>query len=151
MLTVGPIHLTSLPSTAIRVGEKILTVIWIGSLWTIGFIVAPTLFHVLDDRVLAGMIAGRLFSIESYLGLLCGGLLLLVELYRAPPAQRFGWRVVLLGTMLAVILVGEFGLQPMLAELKAQGLSAEFARWHGVSAMLYLLNGLLGLIVVATR
>ncbi|MEE4377538.1 MAG: DUF4149 domain-containing protein [Candidatus Competibacteraceae bacterium] len=140
----------SLPSTVIRVGEHLLTVIWIGSLWTIGFIVAPTLFHVLDDRALAGVIAGHLFSIESYLGLLCGGLLLLIAWYNTSTGQRFSWRVGLLATMLVIVGVGEFGLQPMLAALKAQGLSAEFARWHGVSATLYLLNSLLGLVVVAT-
>jgi len=142
--------LPSLPSTVIRIGEHLLTVIWIGSLWTIGFIVAPTLFYVLDDRALAGTIAGRLFSIESYLGLLCGGLLLLIAWNKTRPGQRFSWRVGLLATMLVIIVLGEFGLQPMLATFKAQGLSAEFARWHGVSATLYLLNSLLGLVAVAT-
>ncbi|MEZ5584837.1 MAG: DUF4149 domain-containing protein [Candidatus Competibacteraceae bacterium] len=127
-----------------------MTVIWVGSLWTIGFIVAPTLFHLLDDRALAGLIAGRLFSLESYLGLLCGGLLLLMAWYKISSGQRFSWRIVLLGAMLIIIIVGEFGLQPLLASYKAQGLSAEFARWHGISAMLYALNCLLGLVWIVT-
>ncbi|NJN45977.1 MAG: DUF4149 domain-containing protein [Candidatus Competibacteraceae bacterium] len=142
--------LPPLPPRFIRIGEQVLTVIWIGSLWTIGFIVAPTLFQVLDDRALAGMIAGRLFSIESYLGLVCGGLLLLFTRYKTRSERWFSWRTALLATMLAIIVVGEFVLQPMLATFKAQGLNAEFARWHGVSASLYLLNSVLGIVVVAT-
>ena len=33
--------------------------LWIGGLWTIGYIVAPTLFYTLSDRVLAGALAGN--------------------------------------------------------------------------------------------
>ncbi len=132
-------------------GEKILTVLWIGSLWTIGYMVTPTLFQMLEDRALAGMIAGRLFAIESYLGLFCGGALLLIEFLAAPSPKRFNWRMGLLSGMLTIILVGQFAVQPMMAELKAQGLSQapEFGRLHGVASVLYLVNSLLGLILVA--
>ncbi|MDX1656271.1 MAG: DUF4149 domain-containing protein [Candidatus Competibacteraceae bacterium] len=130
-----------------NLGERILTVIWIGSLWTIGYMVAPTLFAVLDDRTLAGLVAGRLFTIGAYLGLLCGGLLLVMEL----ASRRSRWRLALLGFMLMLIAVGQFGLQPLMADLKAQGLAEEaaFARLHGISAGLYLLTSLLGLVWVA--
>ena len=134
----------------VRSGEHILTVLWIGSLWTIGYIVAPTLFQVLEDRALAGMIAGRLFTIESYLGLVCGGVLLLLEFFNRPPGRWVTGRMGLLLAMLGLIVIGQFVLQPLMAELKLQGLSQspEFARWHGIAAMLYLLNSLLGLIWV---
>jgi hypothetical protein len=39
-----------------------------GSLWSLAVWVAPTLFYAQSDRRLAGLLAGRLFSIESYLG-----------------------------------------------------------------------------------
>jgi hypothetical protein len=128
-------------------GERILTVLWIGSLWTIGYIVAPTLFHVLEDRMLAGMLAGRLFSIESYLGLVCGMVLLLADLANGQPGRRFTWRTGLLMAMLAIIVISEFLIRPLLVDLKAQGASqgADFARLHGISAILYLANSLLGL------
>jgi hypothetical protein len=134
----------------IGTGEKILTVLWIGSLWTIGYMVAPTLFQVLDDRDLAGMVAGRLFTLESYLGLLCGGALLLIEFLAAPSPKRFNWHMGLLSGMLAIILVGQFVLQPMMAAVKAQGLSQapEFGRLHGIASILYLVNSLLGLVWV---
>ena len=134
--------------------EKILTVLWIGSLWTIGYLVVPTLFRLLpENRALAGAIAGQLFTIESYLGLACGGVLLLMAIGRT--GRYFTWRTAVLGAMLALILLGEFGVRPLLAELKAQELSqsAAFARWHAVSAILYLVNSLLGLawVVLAGR
>ena len=134
----------------VRSGENILTVLWIGSLWTIGYIVAPTLFQVLEDRTLAGMIAGRLFTIESYLGLACGGVLLLLEFLNRPPGRWVTGRIGLLLAMLALIVISQFVLQPMMAELKLRGLSQspEFARRHGIAAALYLINSLLGLIWV---
>jgi hypothetical protein len=126
--------------------EGVLTVLWIGSLWTLGFLVAPTLFRLLpENRALAGTIAGQLFTLESYLGLACGGALLLMTITQAD--RYITWRTAVLGAMLALILLGEFGVRPLLAELKTQGLSqsAAFMRWHAVSAILYLANSLLGL------
>lgn len=131
------------------VGERLLTVLWIGSLWTIGYLVAPTLFAVLEDRALAGLLAGRLFTIGNYLGLICGSLLLLGVWLNPPEDGRRGWRAGLLAVMLGIILVSQFVLQPVLADLKAQGGGAAFVRLHGVSASLYLVNSLLGLAWVA--
>lgn len=134
-------------SKSFPVAERLLTVIWVGSLWTVGFLVAPVLFRVLEERATAGLVAGRLFGIESYVGLVCGGLLLLIQIVAPIPAKTRRWRFLLLGVMLGLVLIGEFGLQPLLADLKAQGLAqgAEFARWHAVSAGLYVVNCLLGL------
>ncbi len=50
--------------------------LWAGSLWTIGFIVAPTLFGTLSDRVLAGNIAGSMFRAEAWLSIACALVLL---------------------------------------------------------------------------
>jgi hypothetical protein len=129
--------------------EGVLTVLWIGSLWALGLLVAPTLFRLLpDDRTLAGTLAGHLFTLESWLGLACGGVLLILSIVQAD--RYFTWRIAILSAMLALILLGEFGVRPLLAELKAQGLSqsAAFGRWHAVSALLYLANSLLGLVWV---
>lgn len=132
-------------------GERILMTIWIGSLWTVGYVVTPTLFEMLEDRSLAGMVAGRLFTIESYIGLACGAVLLLSSLLSVSKPARFTWRIGFLATMLTFICVSEFAIRPLIAELKSQGLSAsaEFSRLHGVSSVLYLANSLLGLVLVA--
>ncbi len=131
-----------------RVGERILLTLWAGSMWTVGYLVAPTLFAVLDDRQLAGMLAGRLFGIVAYLGLVCGVLLLIGQVIRS--GWR-GWRVYALIVMLAVTAFGEFVLQPRMAALKAQGgAGAEsFAMLHGVSSTLFLIVSILALALVA--
>ena len=45
--------------------------LWVGGLWAIGYIVAPSLFAHLDDRALAGMLAGKMFTLMAYIGLGC--------------------------------------------------------------------------------
>lgn len=132
-------------------GERILLVLWIGGMWTVGFIVAPTLFHLLDDRTLAGNLAGRLFSIMSYLGLGAGSLLLLGQFARSLSGWHRNGRIWALVTMLVVISIGEFGLQPMMADLKSTGLAEgseaarRFGQLHGIASSLFLITSLLGL------
>ncbi|MGB5473694.1 MAG: DUF4149 domain-containing protein, partial [Gammaproteobacteria bacterium] len=52
--------------------ERVLLTLWVGSLWVTGFMVAPVLFARLDDRALAGTLAGELFGLVAWLGLACG-------------------------------------------------------------------------------
>lgn len=47
---------------------RVLLVLWVGGLWTAGIAVAPILFHYQPDSHLAGSLAGRLFAVETYLG-----------------------------------------------------------------------------------
>lgn len=138
---------------------EIALTLWVGSLWTIGYVVAPLLFHVLTaDRQLAGFLAGRFFEAGAWLGLACAAYLLFFKLLRNGTTacrQRFFWLALL---MLLLTLVGLFGVQPLLAQLKADALPREvlesvlrnrFATWHGVSSVLYLLQSVLGLLLVA--
>jgi hypothetical protein len=48
---------------------RLVLVLWAGSLWSLALWVAPTLFYVQADRHLAGVLAARLFAIETYVGL----------------------------------------------------------------------------------
>lgn len=134
-----------------NVGERIFLTLWVGGMWTVGYVVAPMLFSVLDDRQLAGMIAGHLFTAMSYIGLVCGSLLLLGGVYWRGIKQ---WQHAVLVLMLIVICVGEFILRPMMAELKVQGLiegsaaAAEFGKLHGISSVLFLLTSIAGLLLV---
>lgn len=132
----------------VHVGERLLLTFWAGSLWTVGYVVAPTLFAVLDDRQLAGLLAGRLFEIVAYSGLFCGALLLIGQVARS---GWKGWRVYVLLAMLALTVVGQFVLQPRMAALKSQGSAAadRFAMLHGVSSTLFLIVSLLALALVA--
>jgi hypothetical protein len=60
--------------------------------------------------------------------------------------------------MALIVAASQFGIQPLMAQLKADALPREvmesvlrdrFATWHGVSSILYLMQSLLGLWLVA--
>ena len=130
--------------------ERILLTFWIGGMWTVGYLVVPTLFQMLDSRMLAGAIAGRLFTILSYIGILSAMVLIAGQLFRSPVPWKRNWRLGVLVLMLLILIIGQFGLQPQMAALKAQGLTdpaiaARFGRLHGISSALFLVNSLLGL------
>lgn len=135
-----------------RVGERILLTLWVGGLWAIGYIAVPTLFANMNDRQLAGALAGQMFHIISYIGLVCGVLLLASVLKRA----GLQWRAWVLIVMLALVATGEFVLQPMMESLKLQGLiegseaKKQFGMLHGVASIIYLMESLLGLALVVT-
>lgn len=134
--------------------ERIALTLWVGGMWITGYLVAPMLFSVLEDRALAGMLAGRMFSAMSYVGLVCAGLLLLIHFQKTTLNDWRQWRRWVLLAMLLVIVMGEFVLQPMMAELKAQGLDEgsaaqqRFGMLHGLSSSLFLFNSLAGLALV---
>ena len=133
--------------------ERLLLTLWVGGMWAIGYIVTPILFNVLDDRQLAGMIAGHTFTAMSYVGLVCGSLLLIGGAYSRGLKQ---WRHYLLLVMLVIVCIGEFVLQPMMSEVKAQGLiegsaaAAEFGKLHGAASIIFLINSLAGLLLVVS-
>jgi hypothetical protein len=58
---------------------RLLSALWLGSLVGIGGIAAPVLFAQLSDRVLAGNLAGALFTVEAWVGIVCGGGLLGIQ------------------------------------------------------------------------
>lgn len=133
-----------------RAIEYPLLTLWVGGMWVIGYLAVPILFAALDERMLAGMLAGKMFTAMSYIGLGVGAVLLLLALQGTSRPLTL-WRVRLLPLMLLLVAVGEFGLQPMMAELKESGLlegsdaAARFGMLHGVASIIYLLNSLFGL------
>ncbi len=135
-------------------GERILLTIWIGGMWAIGYIVAPTLFSILDDRVLAGTIAGRLFFIMSIIGIFCSVVLLVGQVVQFGKncLSKTNWQSWILITMLLIILIGQFILQPMMSELRSAGLEGDnatrFGQLHGVSSIFFLINSLGGLVLI---
>ena len=70
-------------SARLLAGERILLTLWVGGLWTIGYIVAPALFANLEDRALAGTLAGVMFEIVAYVGMFCAVLLLTCTTWRS--------------------------------------------------------------------
>jgi len=137
-----------LTSKLLPATERILLTLWVGALWVAGFIVAPLLFSELDDRALAGSLAGSLFTITSYLGLGCGGLLLILN---SLTFRAVNWRAIFVVGMLLLVVIGQFVITPMVVELRDQGLTdtARFGQLHGLASVLFITTSVLGLVLVA--
>jgi len=134
--------------------EYMLITIWTGIMIAIGYIAAPVLFKVLsDDRKLAGALAGEMFYLVTIVGLICGGVLLMLRYSDQSVAMFRQWRGMLLILMLGLVATSMFVLQPMIAETKALGLvegsdaAKKFGMLHGVSALLYLVTVLSGVLL----
>ncbi len=145
----------AVPQLAAALEPAVFT-LWIGSMWTIGFIVAPVLFLSLPDPMTAGAIAGRLFRIGGYIGLICSVLLLAAAFLRESGAALRSWRVQVLFAMLVITAVGQFGLLPQIEHLKdlaggrliaGSALERQFGRLHAVSSTLFVVNSVLGLVL----
>ena len=142
-------------SAMLQAIERVLLTLWVGGLWMTGLVVAPVLFRNYE-RMLAGDIAGRLFGAVSLLGMACGALLLAFAVARTRQRVWRDWRAGVLVVMLAVIVIGEFGLAARMRELKelmvlqpaAAANMAEFGRLHGIASLLFLANSALGLVLV---
>lgn len=133
--------------------------LWVGGLWAIGYITAPILFANLGDRQLAGMLAGKLFAMIGWIGLGSAAYLMFFLLVRwggrAFRSVVF-WLVLLMALLAAA---SQFGIQPLMVQLKADALPREvmesvlrdrFAAWHGISSILYLVQSVLGMWLVVS-
>lgn len=137
--------------------RALLVTVWVGSLWTVGYLAAPTLFATLADRTLAGSIAGSLFRVEAWVSVVCGLSLLALLLADSGFAKRRDC-IVLVVLMLVCLSVGYFGLQPLMAALKETAVAnggvmpeaarARFGMLHGVASVIYLIESVLGLVLV---
>ena len=138
---------------------RLLVLIWVGSALTVGFVVAPTLFTMLEPTM-AGDVAARLFRIEAFVGVACGILSLALGnmLVRRGAADYRRLRWVVVG-MLLCVLIGYFALQPFMDALReaarATGVdlahsayAARFGLLHGVATLFYVAETLLGLTLV---
>lgn len=135
----------------------ILLVLWVGGLWAIGGIAAPTLFAEIPDRQLAGNVAGELFKWIAWVGIVAGTYLLIHRLGRhgfQALKQGFFWIVLV---MLLLVVGQHFGIQPVMQALKDQAMPQavmesafrdRFKTWHGVANAVYVLESLLGLVLV---
>lgn len=132
---------------------QVAIVAWVGGMWAIGYLAAPVLFASLGDRQLAGVVAGNLFSLIGWIGLGCATFVMvfLISRWRGQAFRRSAfWLALIMGGLVAV---GQFGLQPLMAQLKADAwprdvmesvLRDRFVAWHGVSSILYLVQSALG-------
>ncbi|AJK45754.1 DUF4149 domain-containing protein [Burkholderia plantarii] len=138
---------------------RFLATVWVGSLLTIGYAVAPVLFTALD-RAAAGEVAARLFRIEGWIGVVCGVLMLVAANARVRDGDAAYRRLrLIVAVMLACVIVGYFAIEPFMNALRVAAQEAgtdvghsayagRFGMLHGVSSLFYLIESLFGLWLV---
>lgn len=137
--------------------EGLALALWVVGTWVVGYLVAPVLFAVLPERALAGEVAGILFARMGLIGVACAAILV-ASMASGPGGLRAARRSVYAWAVMFMLLCTVFNLwvaQPQIAALKAAGWPQAapaggdlFALWHAVSASVYLLQSLLGLLAL---
>ncbi len=114
----------------------LLAALWWGSLSTTGFLVVPMLFSNLATPAMAGQMAARLFSAQTWLSLACGLLLLLCSRGKSA-AVRMDWAggalIFIVGGVLLALL-GEYAVAPRIVARENLKL------WHSLGSGMYLLQ-----------
>ena len=130
---------------------------WLAGLWAgvivgVGGIAAPSLFSVFDDRHMAGLGAGRIFSVEAKVSLALAMVLFVIERRRVRDlAETKGEGTLGMTTQLLLVLgalfltvFGQFAIHPMIEAAKVgQPTPLSFAALHGISAGMFWLKGVL--------
>ena len=110
--------------------------LWWGSLTVTGFITVPLLFSHLPSPALAGNMAARLFTAQSWIALGCG--LLLIVISRGKEAgARVDWghgALLFIAGGILLGLLGEFAVAPRIVARENLKL------WHSVGSGMYLLQ-----------
>lgn len=119
--------------------------LWWGSSGVIGFLVVPLLFANLPTPALAGNVAARLFSAQTWMAVACGLLLFFAAKGEEEGGSSLGWRrgalpFVVAGMLLA--LLSEFAVAPHIVARENLKL------WHAVGSAMYLLQWLCALAVL---
>lgn len=116
----------------------LIAALWWASLATTGFLVVPLLFANLPTPALAGQMAARLFSAQTWVGVVCGLLLLLFSRSKKAGASASaiqGAMIFILGGMLLALLA-EFAVAPRIMARENLKL------WHSLGSGMYLLQWL---------
>ncbi|HCY14559.1 MAG TPA: DUF4149 domain-containing protein [Curvibacter sp.] len=115
-----------------------LAALWWGSLSTIGFLVVPLLFLYLPTPAMAGGMAAKLFTAQTWVSLNCGLLLLLLTRPNQAEshANRARAAIVFIVAGMLLALLSEFAVAPRIVARE------NLALWHRVGSGLYLLQWL---------
>jgi hypothetical protein len=102
---------------------------WWGSLITIGFVVVPLLFKYLETPAMAGQMAGRLFTAQSWLSVVCCVMLLLATRRENRDAAETPSIWLISGLLLALLL--EVGVKPHIMARE------NLMLWHNLGSLFY--------------
>lgn len=144
--------------------EALLLTVWLSAMIFFSFAIAPTVFAVLPTRELAGQVVSNLIGKLELIGLICGPLLLLLQLFAWPKreaeAKTRVVRAILLIVMTLLVAASRFWVSAKMHALRAQiggpiddipvtdALRVEFNALHGVSVSLMGATLLAGIVVI---
>ena len=118
--------------------------LWWGSLTAVGFMVVPLLFQFLPTPAMAGHMAARLFTAQTWVSVACGVVLLLVSRSNRPPAlarrAQAALVFIVLGMLLALLI--EFAVAPRIVARENLRL------WHGAGSVMYAVQWLCAAVVL---
>jgi hypothetical protein len=132
----------------LRRAAALLAGLWAGVILCIAAIGAPASFAIVP-RDIAGQVAGQMFAREAYLSLGAALMLLMAIRRRTRGDVEVGKGSVMSANMLLVLgalfctVLGYFALQPMMAAAKMGQGALSFGALHGISAVFFVLKGLL--------
>jgi len=112
--------------------------LWWGSLTAVGFVVVPMLFANLPSPAIAGQMAAKLFTAQTWMSTACALLLLLLSRSRES-GTLVDWAktaMLFIAGGLLLALLGEFAIAPRIVARENLKL------WHSVGSGMYLLQWL---------
>jgi hypothetical protein len=117
--------------------------LWWGSLTTLGFFVVPMLFMHLPSPAMAGTMAGKLFSAQTAVSVVCGLLLLILfrsnQMLEAMDTAQSATLFIVGGVLLALLV--EFGVSPHIIARE------NLALWHRVGTGMYVVQWICAAVV----
>ena len=118
--------------------------LWWGSLTAVGFMVVPLLFKFLPTPAMAGHMAARLFTAQTWVSVACGVVLSLVSRSNRPAAlagrAQAALVFIVLGMLLALLI--EFAVAPRIVARENLRL------WHGAGSVMYAVQWLCSAVVL---
>lgn len=107
--------------------------LWWGSLTTVCFLIAPLLFVYLPTPAIAGNLAAKLFTVQTWVSSACALLLLWGVRSNTAPSHtgkaHSAMLFIVLGMLLGLLV--EFGVSPRIVARENLKL------WHGLGVLLY--------------
>lgn len=156
--------------SAVRFAALVALVVWVGGMITLGLLVAPATFRLLqaqdpaNGRVLAGALFGDILRRFYLLGYACGAVILLslvIQRLAGAPPKQFVLRAAIVAAMLALSAYAGGPVSSEIAQLQSRVTGpmnalpetdptrTRFDALHARSTRLMVVNMALGLVLLA--
>jgi hypothetical protein len=118
----------------------IFAALWLGGLVAVGLIGAPTAFAIVPEKMLAAMVASRMFYLMTIVAVVLGAVLAVLERRHAEPLSAAPPFFLVLGGVFFAVL-GEFAVVPNLIQA-AISHAPNAGMWHAAASLVYLLQAI---------